>query len=57
MRYDVMIDLASSGTLAWHKRRLTKRTPYLWESAPLPLLSTPEADSPAEHLSTPPTSG
>jgi len=43
MRYDVMIDLASSGTLAWHKRRL--------------LLSTPEADTPAEHLSTPPTSG
>ena len=35
----------------------TKRAPDLWESAPLQALSTPEADTPAEVLSTPPTSG
>jgi len=34
----------------------TPRAPDLWDSAPLPLLSTPEADTPAGHLSTPPTS-
>jgi len=37
--------------------RLTKRAPDLWDSAPLQSLSTPEADTPAGHLSTPPTSG
>jgi len=37
--------------------RLTKRAPDLWDSAPLQALSTPEADTPAGHLSTPPTSG
>ena len=39
------------------KRLLTQRAPDLWDSAPLPSLSTPEADTPAGHLSTPPTSG
>ena len=39
------------------KRLLTRRAPDLWDSAPLQSLSTPEADSPAGHLSTPPTSG
>ena len=39
------------------KRLLTKRVPDLLDSAPLQSLSTPEADTPAEHLSTPPTSG
>ncbi len=43
--------------LAQVERGLTQRTPDLWESAPLPSLSTPEADTPAGHLSTPPTSG
>jgi len=35
----------------------TQRAPDLWDSAPLESESTPEADSPAGHLSTPPTSG
>lgn len=35
----------------------TKRAPDLWDSAPLQSLSTPEADTPAGNLSTPPTSG
>ena len=39
------------------KRLLTQRAPDLWDSAPLESESTPEADTPAEHLSTPPTSG
>ena len=39
------------------KRLLTQRVPDLWDSAPLQSLSTPEANPPAEHLSTPPTSG
>ena len=39
------------------KRLLTKRAPDLWDSAPLESESTLEADTPAEHLSTPPTSG
>jgi hypothetical protein len=39
------------------KRLLTKRAPDLWDSAPLQSLSTPEADTPAGHLSTPPTCG
>ena len=39
------------------KRLLTQRPPDLWDSAPLESESTPEADTPAEHLSTPPTSG
>ena len=38
-------------------RQPTKRAPDLWDSAPLPALSTPEADTPAGHLPTPPTSG
>jgi len=37
--------------------RPTQREADLWDSAPLPSLSTPEADTPAGHLSTPPTSG
>jgi hypothetical protein len=37
--------------------RLTKRAPDLWDSAPSQALSTPEADTIAGHLSTPPTSG
>ena len=36
---------------------LTQRTPDLWDSAPSQALSTPEADTPAEVESTPPTSG
>ena len=36
---------------------LTPHAPDLWDSAPLQSLSTPEADTPAGHLSTPPTSG
>ena len=36
-------------------RHLTKRAPDLWESAPLPALSTPEADLPAKHCPRPPT--
>ena len=36
---------------------LTPRVPDLWDSAPLQALSTPEADTIAGHLSTPPTSG
>lgn len=36
------------------KRLLTKRAPDLWDSAPLESESTLEADTPAEHLSTPP---
>ena len=43
--------------LAQVERGLTQRTPDLWESTPLPSFSTPEADTPAGHLSTPPTSG
>ena len=39
------------------KRLLTQRTPDLWDSAPLQSSSTPEADTPAGHLPTPPTSG
>ena len=39
------------------ERGLTKRVPDLWDSAPLSALSTSEADTPAEVLSTPPTSG
>ena len=39
------------------KRLLTQRAPDLWDSAPLESESTPEADTPAGHLSTPPTSG
>lgn len=39
----------------WSRR--TQRAPDLWDSAPLESESTPEADTPAEHLSTPPTSG
>ena len=39
------------------KRLLTKRPPDLWDSAPSQALSTPEADTLAGHLSTPPTSG
>jgi methylase of polypeptide subunit release factors len=46
-----------SVSIHWLERGLTKRAPDLWDSAPLPLLSTPEADTPAGHLSTPPTSG
>ena len=38
------------------KRLLTQRAPDLWDSAPLESESTPEADTPAGHLSTPPTS-
>lgn len=37
--------------------RLTQRVPDLWDSAPSQALSTPEADTLAGHLSTPPTSG
>jgi len=43
--------------LAQVERGLTQRAPDLWDSAPLQSLSTPEADTPAGHLSTPPTSG
>ena len=39
------------------EQRLTPREPDLWDSAPLQSLSTSEADTPAEVLSTPPTSG
>jgi hypothetical protein len=45
------------GRIASIKERLTQRTPDLWDSAPQEALSTPEADTPVEHLSTPPTSG
>ena len=39
------------------KRLLTQRAPDLWDSAPLESESTPEADTPDGHLSTPPTCG
>ena len=39
------------------KRLLTRRVPDLWDSAPLESESTLKADTPAKHLSTPPTSG
>ena len=39
------------------KRLLTQRAPDLWDSPPLQSYSTPEADTPAGHLPTPPTSG
>lgn len=42
---------------AQHESGLTQRAPDLWDSAPLEEESTPEADTPAEVLSTPPTSG
>jgi len=43
--------------LAQVERGLTKRTPDLWDSAPSQAFSTLKANSLAEHLSTPPTSG
>ena len=43
--------------LAKRESGLTKRAPDLWDSAPSQALSTPEADTIAGHLSTPPTSG
>ena len=51
------IKAQASQSNMFKERHLTKRAPDLWDSAPLPSLSTPEADSPAGHLSTPPTSG
>ncbi len=54
----VWIDLADKAEDDFEIRRgLTQRTPDLWDSAPSQALSTPEADTPAGHLSTPPTSG
>ena len=44
-------------TICMAETRLTKRVPDLWDSAPSQSLSTPEADTIAGHLSTPPTSG
>ena len=47
----------AKGLLEMLEAHLTQRAPDLWDSAPLEEESTPEADTPAEVLSTPPTSG